>query len=69
LEIEDAGELIFKTYYMVKWETVPQAESSQVCVKCAQRMKKVEPVHDKKGLVYEGLVCHNCKTVFWLKIS
>ena len=27
----------------------------------------VEPVKDKKGVVFEGLVCHKCKTVIWAR--
>lgn len=67
MEIDDAGELLFRTYYMMDWKTVGQTVSDRLCVSCGGKMKKVGPVRDKKGLVYEGLVCHKCKVVFWLK--
>lgn len=69
MEIDDAGELIFRTYYMMDWKTVLQSSSDRRCITCGSEMKKVEPVRDKKGLVYEGLVCHNCKSIFWLKLD
>lgn len=52
---------------MVDWGTALQTDSENTCVSCGARMKKVEPVRDGKGLVYDGLVCHNCKMVYWLK--
>lgn len=67
MEIDDAGELLFRTYYMMDWKTVPQTSSGRLCVRCSGEMKEVGPVRDKKGLIYEGLVCHNCKAIFWLK--
>jgi hypothetical protein len=30
-------------------------------------MMSVEPMRDKKGVVFEGLVCHKCKTVLWAR--
>jgi hypothetical protein len=67
LEIDDAGELMYRTYYMMDWEKVHQTDSDSSCVKCGKAMKNAEPYRDKKGLVYEGLVCHNCKMVYWLR--
>jgi uncharacterized protein with PIN domain len=67
LEIDDAGELLFRTYFMVDWATVLQDDSDRRCITCGSQMKKVEPIRDKKGLVYDGLVCHSCKALFWLK--
>jgi hypothetical protein len=69
LEIDDAGELIFQTYYMMDWKKVQQTPSDRLCVACGVPMNKVEPFRDKKGLVYEGLVCHGCKSLFWLRAS
>lgn len=69
MEVDDAGELIFQTYYMLDWSRVPQENSDQTCLTCAGGMNKTEPFHDKRGLVYDGFVCHNCKTVFWVKRS
>ncbi len=67
MEIDDAGELIFQTYYMVDWKSTLQKEAEARCITCRGAMAKVGPVRDKKGLVYEGLACHNCKSIFWLK--
>jgi hypothetical protein len=67
LEIDDAGELLFRTYFMVDWTAVRQTGSDLRCVTCGGQMKGVEPIRDKRGLVYDGLVCHNCKALFWLK--
>jgi len=67
LEIDDAGELIFQTYYMLDWSKLQLTDSDHACVTCGRKMKKVEPVRDKKGLVYDGFVCHDCKTVLWLR--
>jgi hypothetical protein len=67
LKIDDAAELIFRTYYMMDWSKVKQSQSDQSCVTCGGRMMKAEPFTDKKGLEYDGFVCHACKTVFWLK--
>jgi hypothetical protein len=67
LEIDDAGELIFRTYHMMDWKVVPQTASDKLCVSCGGAMEKADPVRDKKGLVYDGFVCHRCKVVFWLK--
>ena len=67
MEIDDAGTLIFQTYHMLDWSKVHQTDSDRPCITCGRNMKKVEPFRDKKGLVYDGFVCHNCKRVFWLK--
>jgi len=29
----------------------------------------VEPVRDKKGAVFDGIVCHKCKTLLWTRKS
>lgn len=67
MEIEDANELIYFTYFMLDWTKVKQSPSSMECVTCGRKMNVVEEVKDKKGLRYEGRVCHNCKTVLWVK--
>lgn len=67
MKIDDAGELIFRTYYMMDWSKVEQTETDQACVTCGRILKKAEPFVDRKGLAYDGFVCHNCKTVFWMK--
>jgi hypothetical protein len=67
MEIEDASLLIFQTYYMIDWEKTIQAPSSTKCVECGGEMMTVEPIRDKKGQVYNGRVCHGCRTLLWVK--
>jgi len=65
LEIEDSSALIYYTYYMMNWGEVSQAPSEVKCLSCGGAMMSVEPVRDKKGVVFEGIVCHTCKTLLW----
>ena len=67
MDIDDSSSLIFYTYFMVKWQEVAQSPSKTSCLSCGRPMMSVEPVKDKKGAVYSGLVCHECKTVLWTK--
>ncbi len=67
MRIEKASDLIFWTYYMMDWSKVGQARSSKKCAQCGGLMNKVETVTDDSGLIYEGLVCHHCKTVLWVR--
>ncbi|MDA4118509.1 MAG: hypothetical protein OK455_09225 [Thaumarchaeota archaeon] len=67
MEIDDSAALYYYTYHMVDWSTVLQAPSLIKCVSCGGTMMNVEPVRDKKGVVFEGLVCHGCKTVIWAR--
>jgi len=65
MEIDDSSSLIFYTYYMMKWDEVAQHLSAMKCLSCGGEMMSVEPVKDKKGVVFEGIVCHKCKTLLW----
>jgi uncharacterized protein with PIN domain len=67
MEIDDASSLIYRTYWMMDWPKASQSPSKTICVSCGTPMSAVEAVKDKKGLVYEGLVCHKCKTLLWSK--
>jgi hypothetical protein len=60
---------LFLTYFMLDWSEVSQSPSATKCVSCGGAMMGVEPVRDKKGKVFEGIVCHNCKTVLWTRKS
>ena len=66
MEIEDAGDLIYFTYYMMDWHKVSQTPTGARCVTCDQEMFKVE-VRDRKGLEFEGSICHHCKTILWVR--
>jgi len=65
MEIEDSTALIYYTYFMMNWGEVSQSPSDIKCLSCGGAMMRVEPVRDKKGVVFEGIVCHNCKTLLW----
>jgi len=65
VDIETEISPLFLTYFMVEWSELKQERSATVCMKCGGAMMRVEPIRDKKGVVFEGLVCHNCKTVLW----
>ncbi len=67
MEIDDSSALMFYTYYMMDWATLSQQPSETRCLSCGQKMMNVEPVKDKKGVVFEGLVCHRCRTVIWAR--
>ena len=56
---------LFLTYFMMNWGEVSQTPSNVKCVSCGGAMMSVEPVRDKKGAVFEGIVCHSCKTLLW----
>jgi uncharacterized protein with PIN domain len=67
VKIENLGDLVYWTYYMIDWKKVDQTPSEQRCVQCGGKMHKVEPVADPKGRSYDGFVCHNCKRVIWVR--
>ena len=67
MKIERAGDLIYWTYYMIDWGEVRQGSSDRPCMNCGRMMNTVEAVTDGRGSSYDGLVCHNCKTLLWVK--
>jgi hypothetical protein len=67
MEIEDSAALMYYTYHMMDWGTLSQKPSETRCLLCGEAMMEVEPIRDKKGVVFEGLVCHRCKTVLWAR--
>jgi uncharacterized protein with PIN domain len=69
MEIDDSSALVHYTYYMMNWEGVSQYQSATRCLSCGGAMMSVESVRDKKGVVFEGLVCHKCKTLLWNRKS
>jgi len=56
---------LFLTYFMLDWTKVEQTPASTKCMSCGGAMMNVEPMRDKKGVVFDGLVCHGCKTLLW----
>jgi len=69
MEIEDSAALMYFTYYMMDWGKVSQMPSETKCLSCGGAMMGVEPVRDKKGVVFDGIVCHRCKTLIWERKS
>ena len=67
MEIEDSASLMYQTYFMMDWSKVSQEPCATKCMACGGAMMTVEPVRDKKGVVFDGLVCHKCKTVIWAR--
>lgn len=56
---------LFMTYFMMDWSKVSQEPSETRCLSCGALMMSVEPIEDKRGGIFDGLVCHNCKTILW----
>ena len=54
----------YLTYYMMDWARTARIASKDQCVTCRKPMFLVEPVTTKKGITYEGRVCHDCKSLF-----
>jgi hypothetical protein len=67
MEIEDSASLMYFTYFMMDWATVAQTPSETRCLSCGGPMMGVEQVRDKKGVVFDGIVCHKCKTLLWTR--
>ena len=65
MEIEDSAALMYQTYFMMDWGKVAQEPSPTKCISCGGMMMAVEPARDKKGVVFDGIVCHKCKTLLW----
>jgi len=60
---------LFLTYYMMDWGKLAQGPSPTRCMSCGGPMMSVEAVKDKKGVVFDGIVCHKCKTLLWSRKS
>jgi uncharacterized protein with PIN domain len=69
MEIDDSAALMYQTYFMMNWGEVSQSPSTTRCFSCGGPMMSVEPVRDKKGVVFDGIVCHKCKTLLWTRKS
>lgn len=67
MEIDDSDDLTLRTYYMIDWKSARQSDSKSVCVACGGKMTRLDPLTANKGAAYDGLVCHTCKQVYWLK--
>ena len=65
MDIDDTAVLMHFTYFMMEWDKLSQQPSATKCMSCGEAMMSVEPIKDKKGVVFDGLVCHKCKVVIW----
>ena len=67
MRIERAGDLMFVTYFMVNWEKEATVPSGRKCAECRREMGGLEAVVGSGEVEYEGLVCHSCKRLLWMK--
>ena len=67
VDIETEVSPLFLTYFMMDWAKLSQEPSGTSCLSCGEKMMSIEPIRDKKGVVFDGLVCHKCKTVLWAR--
>jgi uncharacterized protein with PIN domain len=67
VKIERAGDLMFVTYFMVNWKKENVSPSLKRCTECGNGMGILEAVVGEGEVEYEGLVCHNCKRLVWLR--
>jgi uncharacterized protein with PIN domain len=65
--MEGSSDPVYLTYYMMDWNKVKTSASEDRCVACGGPMLRVEPVTSNRGVAYEGRVCHDCKSLFWIK--
>ena len=68
VKLERAGDLVYWTYHMLDWKALEQSPSDQKCVQCGEQMVTVGPVEDAGGSKYEGLACHSCRRVLWVRL-
>jgi uncharacterized protein with PIN domain len=67
VKIERAGDLIYVTYFMVNWKEEKEGPSDRRCAECGKSMGRLEATVGEGEMNYEGLVCHNCKRLIWLR--
>lgn len=67
MNVEHAGDLMFLTYFMVNWKKEPQTQTSQPCSDCGREMRSIVANVGDGHSEYEGLVCHQCKRVVWMR--
>jgi hypothetical protein len=67
VRIENAGDLIYWTYFMISWEKVKQEVTSVKCACFGRPMNRGEPATDSKGQSYDFYVCHFDKRVVWVR--
>jgi hypothetical protein len=67
VRVDNAGDLIFMTYYMVDWSKARQEASDLRCAECGALMNKVEAAVDSSGKKYDGYVCHTDKRLIWAR--
>jgi len=56
---------LYLTYFMLDWAKVAQSPAQVRCMACSGPLVKAEPVRDSKGISFDGIVCHHCKSVIW----
>lgn len=67
MRVERAGDLVFVSYFMIDWNREKQSASGRQCTQCGREMNSLEATVRTESPGYEGLVCHNCKRVTWVR--
>ena len=67
MKVERAGDLMYVTYFMVNWKEEKEDPSDQRCAQCGSNMGRVEASVGEGEAGYEGLVCHSCKRLVWVR--
>jgi len=60
---------MYVTYFMVNWKEEKEGPSGQRCTQCGGTMGRLEASVGNGEGVYEGLVCHSCKRLVWVRKS
>lgn len=58
---------MFVTYFMLDWGEEKESPSDRSCAECGNKMGSVEASVGEGGGSYEGLVCHRCRRLTWLR--
>ena len=60
---------MFVTYFMVDWKEEKVRPSGRLCTECGNEMGSLEANVGAGQTAFEGLVCHNCKRLVWLRMT
>jgi len=67
MKVENAGDLVYMTYFMFDWDKVQLRPSKVKCSECGGYLGISEQAVDSKGQRFDGYVCHTDKRLVWLK--
>ena len=69
VKVERAGDLAYVTYFMVNWNEEKASPAEQRCAQCGSNMVRLEASVGEGKESYEGIVCHGCKRLTWVRKS